>query len=118
MKKLLSLCLAPMLLLAGPSFAKEAATAEAAQQARPALWVVRDHDTTIYLFGTVHVLRPEIQWLNGGIKAAFDRSEELVVEVVDPPKDVMANAIMRLGITSEGPALSDKLSPEARAKYQ
>lgn len=28
----------------------------------PALWVVRDADSTLYLFGTVHVLRPSTAW--------------------------------------------------------
>ena len=45
--------------------------------ADPALWVVRDADTTIYLFGTFHLLdgRP---WFNDEVKTAFDASSELV----------------------------------------
>ncbi|MEQ1726686.1 MAG: TraB/GumN family protein, partial [Sphingopyxis sp.] len=34
----------------------------ATTDADPALWVVRDADTTIYLFGTIHVLRPGLSW--------------------------------------------------------
>ena len=49
--------------------------------ADPALWVVRDEDTTIYLFGTIHVLRPGVTWFDDGIKAAFDASDELVTEI-------------------------------------
>lgn len=30
-----------------------------AQTAAPALWVVRDHDSTIYLFGTIHFVKPD-----------------------------------------------------------
>ena len=26
------------------------------------MWVVKDHDSTIYLLGTVHILRPETVW--------------------------------------------------------
>jgi len=33
-----------------------------AEGAGPALWVVRDADSTLYLFGTVHVLRPTTAW--------------------------------------------------------
>jgi len=33
----------------------------------PALWQVKDADTTIYLFGTVHVLKPGIDWFKGGV---------------------------------------------------
>ena len=34
----------------------------AAAIARPALWVVKDTDTTIYLFGTVHLLPNDTAW--------------------------------------------------------
>ena len=42
--------------------------------ANPALWVVRDDDTTIYLFGTFHLLdgRP---WFNDEVRTAFDASQ-------------------------------------------
>ena len=36
------------------------AEARAPEAGRPALWAVSDADTTIYLFGTVHVLPPEV----------------------------------------------------------
>ena len=32
--------------------------------ADPALWVVRDADTTVYLFGTIHVLKPGLSWFD------------------------------------------------------
>jgi hypothetical protein len=32
--------------------------------ADPALWVVKDADTTIYLFGTIHVLKPGLSWFD------------------------------------------------------
>ncbi len=35
------------------------------ERADPALWVVKDDDTTIYLFGTVHVLNPAIVSVQG-----------------------------------------------------
>ena len=43
----------------------------------------RDADTTVYLFGTFHLLdgRP---WLNDEIKTAFDASGELVLEAILP----------------------------------
>ena len=38
------------------------APAASAQTTGPALWVVRDADSTLYLFGTVHVLRETDDW--------------------------------------------------------
>ena len=44
-----------------PDTAPAAPAAQALPDADPALWVVRDADTTIYLFGTIHMLdgRPD-----------------------------------------------------------
>jgi hypothetical protein len=42
--------------------ASAAMAAEPATAAGPALWVIKDADSTIYLFGTVHVLRPTTGW--------------------------------------------------------
>ncbi|MGJ3626244.1 TraB/GumN family protein [Sphingomonas sp. MMS24-JH45] len=54
---------APLLALATPACARPAPT----QDADPALWVVKDADTTIYLFGTIHVLKPGLTWFDEGV---------------------------------------------------
>lgn len=51
---------------------------------QPALWVLSDADTTIYLFGTFHALDERTDWLARPIRAAFDSSDELVLETVVP----------------------------------
>jgi len=51
--------------------------------AEPALWVVKDKDSTIYLFGTVHILRPETVWRTPKIEAAFNEAKELWLEIPD-----------------------------------
>jgi uncharacterized protein YbaP (TraB family) len=48
--------------------------------ADPALWVIKDRDSTIYLFGTVHVLRHETKWLSPHIEAAANASSDLWLE--------------------------------------
>jgi uncharacterized protein YbaP (TraB family) len=48
------------------------------------MWVVRDHDSTIYLIGTVHVLRPDMVWNSEKVMKALGESTELWVEVVEP----------------------------------
>ena len=50
--------------------------AAAGGDADPALWVVKDKDTTVYLFGTIHVLKPGLSWFDEAVKGAFDRSDE------------------------------------------
>lgn len=65
-----------------------AAAAPATTDADPALWVVKDKDTTIYLFGTVHVLKPGLGWFDEAVKTAFDKSDELMLEMVMPEDQV------------------------------
>lgn len=52
--------------------------------ADPAIFQVRDEDTTIYVFGTFHALDGRSDWFNDEVKTAFDRSGELVLETVVP----------------------------------
>ena len=64
----------PMPLIAAPSTV----------HATPALWEIRDADTTIYLFGTFHTLDARTAWFDDRVRAAFDSSGELVLETVIP----------------------------------
>ena len=84
----------------------------------PALWVVKDEDTTIYLFGTVHVLRPGLSWFDDGIKTAFDSSGELVTEILDPDPTKLQTIVTTLAIDQTGTNLRDRLSDDQRVKYE
>ncbi len=84
----------------------------------PALWVLKDEDTTIYLFGTVHILKPGMQWFDEAIKDAFDESGELVIEMIEPEPAAMMKIVSELAIDKTGVPLRDKLSPEDRAAYE
>ncbi|MCW3836060.1 TraB/GumN family protein [Sphingomonas canadensis] len=85
--------------------------------ADPALWVVRDEDTTIYLFGTVHVLRPGLGWFDEAVKDAFDKSDEVVLELLIPPAPEMSALVDDLGENPPGaPRLSRTLPPETAKK--
>lgn len=114
----LTIALAAFLLLTSPGFAPIGArTVNRGVDAHPALWVVRDADTTIYLFGTIHVLRPEIRWFDGPVKRAFDTSDTLVLEVLTPDKSEVAALTARLAIDPDGPPLTQKLDPAVRGRY-
>jgi uncharacterized protein YbaP (TraB family) len=52
--------------------------------ADPAIWVVNDADTVIYLFGTFHALDGKSAWFNDEVETAFARSDELVLETIIP----------------------------------
>lgn len=102
---------------AAPAPAADSATVPTVD-ADPALWVVRDADTTIYLFGTVHALRPGLSWFDEAVADAFNASEEVIFEIpqTDDPA-VMQQLIVRLGVAQDGRALSSRLSDDQRATY-
>ena len=87
------------------------------ERAGPALWLVGDEDTTIYLFGTVHALPPGVEWFEGNIANAFAASDSLVTEVVNKDDTAMAGQMIKLAMLHEGANLRDQLSPEQRAAY-
>src|SRR3546814_12675829 len=67
--------------------------------ADPALWVVKDEATTLSLFGTVHVLKPGLSWFDEAVKAAFDKSDELMLEIAMPEdQEAMAQTLRPLEI--------------------
>lgn len=53
----------------------------AAVTATPAIWRVKGAHGTVYLFGTIHVMKPEIEWETGKVKDAFAESDTLYLEV-------------------------------------
>ena len=59
-----------------------AVTAPAVVEADPTIFVIRDADTTVYLFGTFHVLSPNLKWFDGPVEEAFAQSDELIVETM------------------------------------
>jgi uncharacterized protein YbaP (TraB family) len=91
--------------------------AQETKDADPAIWVVKDADTTIYLFGTVHVLKPGLSWFDDAVKAAFDKSDELVLEMVEPDTATMQGLVMKTALNPAGPTLTEKLPAGKREAY-
>lgn len=96
---------------------KVQAAVTAVTDADPALWVVKDRDTTIYLFGTIHVLKPGLSWFDDGVKKAFDASDELVLEMVQPDQATMQNIVLSKAYSLNGPTLTERLPTADRPIY-
>jgi hypothetical protein len=99
-----------LLLIAGPAAAK-------APGARPALWAVSDADTTIYLFGTIHLLPEKYQWRTPKLDQAVAGSQQLVVEtIIDDKKPMqLMSALASLAFSPGLPPLADRVPPQKRA---
>ncbi len=122
MKHLLGATTALALLLAGPASAQTAPAATAATTATvdadPALWVIKKGDATVYLFGTVHVLKPGLSWFDEEVKAAFDRSDRLILELPDVDEAASQPLVLKLATDTSGVPLTQKLPAADRAAYE
>lgn len=83
----------------------------------PALWVVKDADTTIYLFGTVHILKPGMGWFDEAVKDAFDNSDRLVLEMVQPDAATSQQLFAKYGIDQSGKPLTSKMNEDEKVTY-
>src|ERR671917_1279328 len=92
---MLNLALATALAAAVP----QPVASEIAEPAEPAMFVVRDADTTVYIFGTFHALDGKSDWFRDEVRTAFEQSGELILEtlVPEPPAIAVATAPRRRG---------------------
>jgi uncharacterized protein YbaP (TraB family) len=81
----------------------------AAVIAHPALWVVKDADTTIYLFGTVHLMPSDASWHDPTLDRALADSRTLYIELTDDDPANMTALVLRYGMDATHP-LSSQLS--------
>ncbi len=103
----------------------EAAALEAATASRgggsPALWTMRDEDTTIYFLGTVHLLRPELEWQTPEIEAAIAAADTVVFEA-DTTSPEAQRELMKFyttqGFFTDGTQLTSLLSDAETAELQ
>ena len=87
-------------------------------KAHPALWQISDSDTTIHLFGTVHLMRPEVDWMHGEVETAFNQADELILETVEPAPAEAQRLMMKTAIDQSGQTLRSKLEPADREHYE
>jgi uncharacterized protein YbaP (TraB family) len=85
-------------------------------QAEPAIWVVKGPHATVYLFGSVHVLKKDAPWRSAKIDAAIKASGSLWLEVTElDDQKAMQPLVMQLGVDAAHP-LSTLLTKEQVAK--
>ena len=85
----------------------------------PAIWQLSDEDTTIYLFGTYHVLPDNFRWRSERFEQIVAEADELVVETSDADGEAQMGVVMGkmfAGIPDREP-ISNRLSPDAAEKW-
>lgn len=95
------------------------ATAQATSgNGSPAMWTFSDDDTTVYLFGTVHLLKPEVTWRSPALDAALGEADTLILEADVASAESaaeMQKLIMEYGLFPDGESLTSLLDDEDEA---
>jgi len=86
-------------------------------RADPALWVLKDEDTTIYLFGTIHLMRREVLWFDGPVRQAFDSAQDVVLEIIDDDGPNAQADMLGGAMQPDAPPLSSQLPGEQGEKF-
>ncbi len=84
----------------------------------PALWVLSDEDTTVYIFGTIHLLRPDLDWRTEEFNAALASADVVITEadVFSPEaQGELMQAVLAGGTFKDGRTLADVLSDDEEA---
>jgi len=85
-------------------------------KAEPAMWVIKDADSTIYLIGTMHLLKHDTEWNAEKVKKTVHESTELWLEVADfDDQSALVGLVTKLGMDAEHP-LSSKLNDQQKQK--
>lgn len=87
-----------------------------AREKGPALWQVSDKDTTVYLFGTIHLLPKDSRWRTPKFEKAVQGSQSLMLEtLIDSANPQQLAGIMAaMGFSSGLPPVADRVPPEKR----
>lgn len=93
------------------------ATLPAPAAAEPAVWTIRDADSTIVLFGSVHLLPGGLDWRPAALDAALADADDLWFETLTDDA-ASGLAARRLGVLPAGESLTARLTPEGRARLQ
>jgi uncharacterized protein YbaP (TraB family) len=81
-------------------------------EARPPVWIVRDADSEILLFGSIHVLPPGLDWRPAELNQALARADDLWFELpIDPTSEARVGQLAAAkGVLVEGKSLSRLMS--------
>lgn len=82
--------------------------------AHPALWQIKSGNSTVYLFGTVHVLPNDTDWHFPALNQALTQSQVLYIELTDDDQASMASLVLRYGLDTAHP-LSTQLNESDNA---
>ncbi|KGI77832.1 TraB/GumN family protein [Oleiagrimonas soli] len=85
--------------------------------AQPALWVAQSGESTLYLFGTVHLLPDHTDWRSKQLDKALDASQTLYIELTDDNQANVQMLALKYGLDLSRP-LSSKVNAADMTRLQ
>ncbi len=85
--------------------------------ASPALWVAHNGQSTLYLFGTVHLLPGHTEWRSMALEKALARSGTLYIEITDDSPAHMQGLVLKYGVDFQH-TLSSQLDAADRQRLK
>ena len=95
---------------AGPFMASIPPEMALATNPNPALWEIQGKDSTVYLFGSVHVLKEGTAWMTSDVRRRFESSDEVWLEVPDIDDASAVSRVAQIYMTSPDNSLTEGLS--------
>ncbi len=88
--------------------------------AQPPVWIIRDKDSEIVLFGSVHVLPQGLDWRPPALTSALARADDLWFEIpISPISSLEGERLMEAkGGYPPGESLYDHLTPDQAARLK
>ena len=102
-------------LASAPAVASAPTTTAAAP--RPAIWLLEDEDTRIYLFGTTHIFERGLVWRSARLEEVIREADELVMETADEDELSDEDFAATMFMAKPVPVLS-RVSQDRRARLQ
>ena len=86
----------------------------------PALWSIEAGSSTVYLMGTIHLLKGGEDWYHGAIKRAFETADSLTLEIAPAENSpaIIAPLVQKHGLYGSGDRLSNHISKSSYDKLK
>ena len=82
------------------------------------MWVVRDADSEVYLFGTLHLLQDGADWRTPAFEKAYERADAVWFETRVDADPAATRALMAKYAVDPDSRLTGKLSPRALKAFK
>jgi uncharacterized protein len=116
-----ALVFATALLALGLAFSPPALREAAAQADTSALWKISGPKGNVYLFGSFHMLPPDVKWRTPALVKALDEAKGVVFETdlaALQDQQALQGLVMKLGLLPGGQTLAGALGPQTYAELE